>query len=182
MTPDYTLGCKRVLRSDDYWPAFNRDNVHLVTDGIASLFEGGIETVNGERIQLDVIIHCTGFNVADFNYPIKIVNADGTELFQTLRNTGGAAYKGTVVSGFPNFFILMGPNTGLGDNSVVHIMESQAQLYHTLPASGTRPWHQSICYGQERRTTGIFQQDSGATQRNRLVFRMQQLVSGCKWP
>jgi len=131
LTPEYTLGCKRVLRSDDYWPAFNRDNVHLVTDGIASLFEGGIETVKGERIQLDVIIHCTGFNVADFNYPIKIVNADGTELFQTLRNTGGAAYKGTVVSGFPNFFILMGPNTGLGHNSVVHIMESQ--LNYIIP-------------------------------------------------
>lgn len=125
LTPDYTIGCKRVLRSDDYWPAFNRKNVHLVTNGVASLYEGGIETVEGERIELDAIIYCTGFNVADFNFPLKIWNAEGQELFQTLRQTGGEAYKGTVMAGFPNFFMLMGPNTGLGHNSVVHIMESQ---------------------------------------------------------
>lgn len=131
LTPDYTIGCKRILRSDDYWPAFNRKNVHLVTDGIASLYEGGIETVKGNKYDVDVIIYCTGFNVTDFNYPIRIINANGSELFHTLRETGGAAYKGTVVAGFPNFFMLMGPNTGLGHNSVVHIMESQ--LNYVLP-------------------------------------------------
>jgi cation diffusion facilitator CzcD-associated flavoprotein CzcO len=125
LTPDYTIGCKRILRSDDYWPAFNRDNVHLITDPVSSLYSHGIETSTGERIDVDVIIYCTGFNVADFNYPIRILNAEGRELFQTLRQTSGAAYKGTVVAGFPNLFLLMGPNTGLGHNSVVHMMESQ---------------------------------------------------------
>ncbi|WP_224998662.1 NAD(P)/FAD-dependent oxidoreductase [Cesiribacter sp. SM1] len=125
LTPDYTIGCKRILRSDDYYPTFNRENVNLVIESIECFTERGIVTADGKEHQLDAVIFCTGFVAADINLYTKIIGLDGRELVQEWSDTGAEAYLGTTIAGYPNFAYFLGPNTGLGHNSVVHIMESQ---------------------------------------------------------
>ena len=125
LTPAYTIGCKRILKSDDFYPAFNRPNVHLVTDPIAAFTQTGIRTTDGQDYPLDVIILSTGFKVADLNFHTQFTGINGQNLMDTWRKTGGEAYKGVTTANFPNLAFLLGPNTGLGHNSVVHMMESQ---------------------------------------------------------
>ncbi|MEQ8800334.1 MAG: NAD(P)/FAD-dependent oxidoreductase [Salinisphaeraceae bacterium] len=128
LTPDYTLGCKRVLISDDYYPALTRDNVNLVTDGIREVREHSIITADGVEREVDAIIYGTGFAATDPIGPLKITGRDGADLRETFAETGTEAFLGTTVSGFPNLFLLMGPNTGLGHNSMVYMIESQIAL------------------------------------------------------
>ncbi len=125
LTPDYKLGCKRILSSDDYLPTFNRENVSLETDSIVKITPEGILTGNGTVHELDTIIFATGFEVADFTTDVKIVGRRGRELFTEWREKGLEAYKGTTVSGYPNLAFILGPNTGLGHSSMIHMMESQ---------------------------------------------------------
>jgi cation diffusion facilitator CzcD-associated flavoprotein CzcO len=128
LTPDYTIGCKRVLVSDDYFPAFNRSNVHLVTDPIAEITESGMLTASGKTIAVDALIFSTGFIASEVNdvaLEYSFIGLNNRNLLQEWKETGPEAYKGISVSGFPNLFLLLGPNTGLGHNSVVHMMESQ---------------------------------------------------------
>ncbi|GAA1283522.1 NAD(P)/FAD-dependent oxidoreductase [Saccharothrix xinjiangensis] len=125
LTPDYTMGCKRVLISNDYYPALNRDNVDLVTDGIAEVRERSIVDRAGVEHEVDVIIYGTGFHVVDsFDY-LDIAGKGGVDLAKQWREKGIETYYGITVSGFPNLFFLLGPNTGLGHNSVVFMIESQ---------------------------------------------------------
>jgi len=125
LTPDYRLGCKRVLISNDYYAALGRPNVELVTDGIAAIEPAGIRTTNGELHEVDAIIFGTGFRVVDYLASMQIIGRDGQDLnavwSKSVRN-----YLGINVSGFPNLFLLMGPNTGLGHNSMVFMIEAQA--------------------------------------------------------
>ncbi len=125
LQPEFRIGCKRILRSDDYYPTFNLPHVHLVTEPIKAFTENALVTENGNAFELDAVIFCTGFNVADMNFPISVKGRNGLDLVENWKQNGGIAYKGTTVSGFPNFCVVMGPNTGLGHNSVVHMMESQ---------------------------------------------------------
>lgn len=125
LTPTYKMGCKRVMLTDDYLPTFNRENVHLETDGIAKMTSNGILTQNGNLHELDAIIMATGFEAADFRIPVEIVGRNGKNLREYWAENGAQALVGTTVSGFPNFAIMLGPNTGLGHNSMIHIMESQ---------------------------------------------------------
>lgn len=125
LTPDYRLGCKRILSSDDYLPAFNRPNVSLETDPIAEITPEGIETKSGIRHKFDVIIFATGFEVAEITTDMRIFGRNGRELLAEWKKTGLEAYKGTIVSGYPNLMFILGPNTGLGHNSMIHMMESQ---------------------------------------------------------
>ncbi len=125
VTPDYTIGCKRILISNDYYPALNRDNVEVVTDGIRRITERGVVTADGREHEVDVIIYGTGFKVHDPLRPMNIVGRDGANLADLWGTRGLEAYLGTTVAGFPNFFILVGPNTGLGHNSIVYMIESQ---------------------------------------------------------
>ena len=124
LTPDYTFGCKRVLISDDYYPAVKRPNVDLVTTGIREIGEHSIVDGEGMEREVDALIFGTGFHAADPVPEGMIVGRDGQDL-GTLWRDGPAAYKGTTVAGFPNLFFLMGPNTGLGHSSVVYMIESQ---------------------------------------------------------
>lgn len=124
LTPKYPMGCKRVLISNDYYPALQRPNAELVTDGIASIVADGIITNGGKKYEVDAIVCATGFYVADFEAPFEVRGRRGAELSEVWRHTP-EAYLGTTISGFPNLFVVFGPNTGLGHNSMVYMIESQ---------------------------------------------------------
>jgi cation diffusion facilitator CzcD-associated flavoprotein CzcO len=126
LTPDYRLGCKRVLISNDYYPALNRANVEVVTDGIAGIEPTGVRTADGTLREVDAIIYGTGFRVADYLAPVHIVGRGGAVLNDVWR-VSPRSYLGINVAGFPNLFLLMGPNTGLGHNSMIFMIEAQAR-------------------------------------------------------
>jgi len=122
LTPDYTIGCKRILLSSDYYPALQRPNVSLVTDDITGITEHGV-VAGAEEHAADVIIYATGFKVIESVTSLNVAGRDGRKLApETLE-----AYRGVTVTGFPNLFLLLGPNTGLGHTSVVFMIESQIQ-------------------------------------------------------
>ncbi|TAK92967.1 MAG: NAD(P)/FAD-dependent oxidoreductase [Aquabacterium sp.] len=125
LTPDYTPGCKRLLISNNYYPALARTNVDVVTDGIQEITARGVRTKDGQEHQVDAIIFGTGFKVQDPIPPKAVFGKGGADLAEVWKQ-GAEAYMGMSVAGFPNFFMLMGPNTGLGHNSMVFMIESQA--------------------------------------------------------
>ncbi|MSQ85154.1 MAG: NAD(P)/FAD-dependent oxidoreductase [Myxococcales bacterium] len=124
LLPNYTIGCKRILLSNDYYPALTRPNVHLRTEGIAGIEPTGIRDRQGVLRPVDAILFGTGFETQTPVAPGAIIGAGGVDLGQLWKD-GMFAYKGTTVSGFPNAFFLVGPNTGLGHNSILYIIESQ---------------------------------------------------------
>ena len=126
LTPSYQLGCKRVLVSDDYYPTFNRSNVELVTEGIAEVREHSIVTRDGVERPADVLIYGTGFRATEPLIGCRVVGKGGIEIHDAWQKRM-SAYLGIAVAGFPNFFILLGPNTGLGHNSVVLMIEAQVR-------------------------------------------------------
>jgi cation diffusion facilitator CzcD-associated flavoprotein CzcO len=126
LTPNYQLGCKRVLVSDDYYPTFNRPNVELVTEGISEIREHSIVTRNGFERPIDVLIYGTGFRATEPLIGCRVVGKGGIEIHDAWKNRM-SAYLGITVTGFPNFFMLLGPNTGLGHNSVVLMIEAQVR-------------------------------------------------------
>lgn len=126
LTPDYPLGCKRVLLSNDYYPALTRPHVEVVTDVIREVTPHGILTADGRERQVDALIYGTGFQATDFLAPMRITGLGGRELNEAWRQ-GAEAYLGITVSGFPNLFLLYGPNTNLGHNSIVFMLESQVR-------------------------------------------------------
>jgi cation diffusion facilitator CzcD-associated flavoprotein CzcO len=125
VTPNYQLGCKRVLVSDEYYPALTRPNVSLTTDPIQAVTPTGIVTADGTEHPTDVIVYGTGFVAADIISDLTITGLDGRNLFENWLESGAEAYKGITVSGFPGLLFLVGPNTGLGHNSIIHMIESQ---------------------------------------------------------
>ena len=126
VTPPYEIGCKRRLLSDDYYPALTRDNVALVTDSIQEIGPNGLLDNKGRLHEADVIIFATGFHVADFTKrDIALYGRNGRNLFDSWQEHGPEAYYGTCIAGYPNLLLILGPNTGLGHNSQLHIIESQ---------------------------------------------------------
>ncbi|MCX6466051.1 MAG: NAD(P)/FAD-dependent oxidoreductase [Pseudonocardiales bacterium] len=124
LRPDYPVGCKRVLISSDWFPAITRPHVEVVTDAIAEVVPEGVRTADGVLHPCDVIVLGTGFATTDFLTPMKVFGSGGTELSQAWRD-GARAHLGITVSGFPNLFLLYGPNTNVGSGSIVHMLESQ---------------------------------------------------------
>ena len=124
LTPDYPVGCKRVLISDDYYPAVSRPNVEIVTDPIDRVVKDGIITTSGKHVPLDVIVWGTGFDTGGFLMPIEIVGRGGKRIHDAWAH-GAEAFRGVTVSGFPNMFVLYGPNTNLGHNSIIFMSERQ---------------------------------------------------------
>lgn len=134
LRPGFQFGCKRVLVSDDYWASFERANVDLVTEPIARIVPDGIETKGGAVHPFDVIVLATGFDVGLASAPFRVLGRGGRSLDEAWSG-GAVAYKGMSVSGFPNWFILMGPNTGPGHTSV--LVYTEAQIEHVLGAIRT---------------------------------------------
>jgi len=126
LTPRYTMGCKRVLLSSDFYPALSRDNVELVTDAVAEVRPDAVVTRDGRARAVDTIILGTGFRVTEPPIARGVRGRDGRTLSEVWHRTM-SAYLGTAVTGFPNFFMLLGPNTGLGHNSVVFMIECQIE-------------------------------------------------------
>jgi len=124
LVPQFPIGAKRVLFNDDYYPTLTRPNVALVTDAIERIEPDGVRTGTGTLHAADVIIYATGFKSTDFLAPMRITGRDGLDLRQEW-SRGARAYLGVTVSGFPNFFMLYGPNTNLGHNSILVMIEAQ---------------------------------------------------------
>jgi cation diffusion facilitator CzcD-associated flavoprotein CzcO len=122
LTPDYTMGCKRILLSNDYWPAFDRDNVHLVTDPIARVEPDAVVTADGTRHEVDALVLGTGFDLSGSFERIDIRGLEGQSLSRAWAG-GMHSNLGITVAGFPELYVLLGPNTGLGHNSVVLMIE-----------------------------------------------------------
>ncbi len=126
LTPEYTMGCKRILLSNDFYDAFKLPQTHLVSEGIAEVTPQGIKTQDQQEIKLDAIICATGFQVAEATAPFEIRGRGNQELSALWAN-GAEAYLGSSVAGFPNMFMIVGPNTGLGHNSMIFMIEAQSR-------------------------------------------------------
>lgn len=131
LLPKFQFGCKRVLISDDYWQTFSRENVSLVTDPIEEIQSSGIATRDGTVHALDAIVFATGFALNIASAPFPVTGRGGRSLHETW-SRGATAYKGMTISGFPNWFTLMGPNTGPGHTSV--LVFTEAQISHAVEA------------------------------------------------
>jgi cation diffusion facilitator CzcD-associated flavoprotein CzcO len=125
LTPDYAIGCKRLLISSDYYPALVKPHVSVVTDPIARVKSNAVVTSTGQLIEADVLIYGTGFDAQHAMTCVPIRGRQGISLEQAW-SSGPEAYLGTIVSGFPNLFLMCGPNTGLGHNSQILMIEAQA--------------------------------------------------------
>ncbi len=124
LTPDYTMGCKRILISNDYYPSLSQPNVDVVTDAISEVRAHSVVTADGVEHPVDTIVFGTGFQVTEFPGAAHIFGRQGESLQQHW-GEGMHAHKGTTVPGFPNLYLLVGPNTGLGHTSQVFMIESQ---------------------------------------------------------
>jgi len=124
LTPDYEIGCKRVLISNDFYPALTRPNVELVTEPIQRITPQGVVDAAGGLHEADVIIYATGFETNSFAGETAIIGSGGITLAEAWKD-GPEAYLGVTVAGFPNLFMLYGPNTNLGHNSIIYMIEAQ---------------------------------------------------------
>ncbi|MEZ4399757.1 MAG: NAD(P)/FAD-dependent oxidoreductase [Kofleriaceae bacterium] len=140
LTPSYVLGCKRILMSNDYYPALAQPHVEVVTDAITGVTPDGVVTADGRARPVDAIIFGTGFAVHDYLGGIAVTGRAGADLGARWADTP-EAYLGTMVDGFPNLFTLIGPNTGLGHNSMLLMIEAQVRLVMSTLAAMARHDH-----------------------------------------
>ena len=133
LTPDFRVGCKRILSSDDWYPALQRPNVALVTDEIAAVNSTGVSTEAADH-EFDAIVYATGFQINRLPMPFVITGAAGTTLAYEWGVARPSAYLGTTVTDFPNMAIMTGPNTGLANSSMLLMMESQAKYLAQMTA------------------------------------------------
>ncbi|MFI9506142.1 flavin-containing monooxygenase [Nocardia sp. NPDC052566] len=126
LMPDYPIGCKRGLFSNDYYPALTQPNVRVRTATIAEVVPTGVRTTDGTLIEADVIIYGTGFKATEFLWPMRFYGRGGRELSDVWAD-GAHAYYGITVPEFPNLFLIYGPNTNLGVGSIIYMIESQAR-------------------------------------------------------
>ena len=133
LTPSYRMGCKRILLSNDYYPALTQPNVALVTDGIKEIRADSVLAGDGTAHPVDTLIFGTGFHVTDFPVARRLFGPDGASLASRWSaRPAQTAFRGTTTAGFPNLFVLTGPNTGLGHTSQVFMIE--AQIRYVLDA------------------------------------------------
>ncbi|PRY08830.1 flavin-containing monooxygenase [Kineococcus rhizosphaerae] len=162
VTPDYDPGCKRRLVSNDWYPALCRDDVDLVTERIVEVRPSAVVTADGVEHPTDVIVFGTGFAATDFLAPMEVRGLSGVELSEQWRE-GAATHLGIVAADFPNLWMVMGPNTALGHNSIVFMIEQQVHyivqaLQHLrakrIPAVRIRPEVMQRSYEEVQRRMG----------------------------
>ena len=125
LTPDHPLGCKRLVFSSDFVPALTQPNVEVISSPARALRARSLVTEDGSELDVDVVVCATGYAAADYLGQVDVTGEDGASLHDTWRD-GAHAYMGMAVPGFPNFFMLYGPNTNVGSNSVIFMLEAQA--------------------------------------------------------
>ncbi|MFB8006141.1 flavin-containing monooxygenase [Nocardia sp. NPDC056000] len=142
VTPNFRIGCKRMLISNEYYPALGRDNVDVVTDGIQEIRSGSVVTKDGMEREVDAIVVATGFHVTDSPAYDTISGRDGRTLAEVFESIGQQGYKGSAIHNYPNMFFMLGPNVGLGHTSMVFMIESQinyiADAVATIDRLGVR--------------------------------------------
>ena len=140
LTPDYRIGCKRIVFANDYFPALAQPNAEVITDPIREVVADGVVTADGTHRRYETILLGTGFNIWGQASAGRVIGRDGRSLRQVWEPTGPMAYRGTAVAGFPNHFLIIGPNTGLGNNSMINIIEAQLEFVvdalNTMERSG----------------------------------------------
>jgi len=166
LTPTYEFGCKRVLISNDFYPTLARENVELITEPIQEMCAHSIVTGDGIERPVDVVIYGTGFRVTDMLLGTRIVGRDGVEIHDAWKERV-AAFLGITVAGFPNFFLLLGPNTGLGHNSVVLMIEAQVRYVMS-------------CLGMMQRR-GQRVMEVRETSQRRFAERIREKLAGTVW-
>ena len=124
LTPDYPIGCTRILGSSSWYPTLQQSNVEVITSGIERIVADGIIDTEGRHREVDTIIFGTGFRTTEFLSPINFRGIHGRSLHESWGD-GAEAYMGTITAGFPNLFMLYGPNTNLGHNSIIFMIEQQ---------------------------------------------------------
>lgn len=171
LTPSYTIGCKRILLTDDYLPAVAKPNVDLVTTGIREVVPEGVVTTDGTLHAVDTLVYGTGFQVQEYPFKHRVAGREGT--LAEAWATGMRAHLGTTVPGFPNLFLMMGPNTGLGHTSVVTMIESQFE--HVLKA---------LAFLRDQRATSVEPRPDAAARWQAEVDRKLEgtvwTTGGCK--
>jgi len=166
LTPDYPIGCKRILLSSEYLATMSKPQVELVTEGIRRITPDGIETTDGQHHAVDALIFGTGFAATEFLAPMRITGRGGIDLNEAWQG-GAQAYLGLTVPGFPNLFMLYGPNTNLGHNSIVYMLESQ--IAHVLRCI------------QAMRKTGVDTIEVDAQRYAHYNAHVQQRLLGTVW-
>lgn len=166
LTPNYRIGCKRILLSDTYYPALAQPNVEVHTNGIAEVEENAIVDCLGNKYEVDAIIFGTGFQVTDLPFAHYIFGREGHSLSEEWKGSP-KAYMGTTITGFPNLFLLQGPNTGLGHSSVIYMME--AQIEHML---------KTIKYMKQNKLDII---EPHRKAQNRFVYETDRAMKGTVW-
>jgi cation diffusion facilitator CzcD-associated flavoprotein CzcO len=137
LTPDFPLGCKRILISDDFFTALTRENVTLVTEGIERITPGGVLAADGTEHPADVIVYATGFDTQGHHLEDRIFGPGGRSLREAWAEAP-MAYEGCMVAGFPNYHFVTGPNTGVGSTSVIFMIEQGVNLIvNCIEAAGT---------------------------------------------
>ncbi|GIX17844.1 MAG: flavin-binding monooxygenase [Rhodothalassiaceae bacterium] len=137
LTPDYPIGCKRVLLSDDFYDALLLPHVTLETTGIAEITEAGVRMKDGRAHELDVLVYATGFKADAFVQPMEVRGRGGRRL-EDVWSGAPFAHRGVTVPGFPNFYMLYGPNTNLGHNSIIFMLEREIAYARRLIAEARR--------------------------------------------
>jgi cation diffusion facilitator CzcD-associated flavoprotein CzcO len=165
LTPDYRPGCKRLLLSDDWYPALQRPNVQVVDDKIVEVRPHAVVTADGTEHAVDTIVFGTGFRVTDNPIADRVVGHGGRTMAEVWERDGAQAYLGTTVSGFPNLFLLAGPNTGIGHTSLVVMIEAQLTYLVDALATMTRTGAASVALRPPvfRRWTEEIQAKAGRT-------------------
>ena len=166
LTPSYPIGCKRVLFADDYYPALLRPNVALETDAIDRITPGGVRTSEGVEHPLDVLVYATGFETTGWQWSLDITGRAGKRLSELWRERP-EAYLGIGVSGVPNFFMLYGPNTNLGHNSITFMLERQSEyITQALVEMGRR---------------GLCAMEPSRPAQDRFNRELQNALAGTTW-
>jgi cation diffusion facilitator CzcD-associated flavoprotein CzcO len=137
LIPDYPPGCRRILIADDWYPTLLRPNVRVVTEPVTAVAEHAVVTADGEEHPVDAIVFGTGFRTTEFLSPLRIRGRDGADLDEAWAG-GARAYLGLAVPRFPNLFLLYGPNTNLGHNSILFMIEQQVAYALELVADLVR--------------------------------------------
>jgi cation diffusion facilitator CzcD-associated flavoprotein CzcO len=137
LTPDYPIGCKRILVSDNFFETFTRKNVDLVTDGIDQIESGGVRATDGSLYEADVIVLATGFDTQGHHTDERVTGSGGRTLSEAWAHAP-VAYEGCMVAGFPNYHFVTGPNTGVGSTSIIFMIEQACNMImNCIEAAGS---------------------------------------------